>query len=96
LCFDDFAAEMALGCVVIEFALYLLEEKRFVLLQMLFEIGDRIELLLTIYLSALDDSWLSSLVALQVHFKMTRIFKTFTTKLAIVRPNGVRSSLMYL
>jgi hypothetical protein len=61
---------------------------------MLFELGNGNERLLAIDLGALDDSWLSSLVPLHVPLKRWGVLKTFATKLAIVRPNGVHLSPM--
>jgi hypothetical protein len=92
--FDHLAAELALVILSIEFRLMLLEEERFVIVQMLFEIRNRSELLLAAVLGALNDAWLSSLVEFHVLLKMYWRVKAFATKLAVVQTNKVHISAM--
>jgi hypothetical protein len=66
------------------------------IVQMYFEIGDRNESLLAVLLGALDDSWLSGLVELQVLLKVCVTVKALATKFAIVQPNGVHLSPMHI
>jgi hypothetical protein len=93
--FEYLAAELALKLISIDFRLILVENERFVIDgQMLFEIGDRSESLLAVVHCALDDSWLSSLVALHVPLKICRQIKAFATQLAAKQKNGVHISHM--
>jgi hypothetical protein len=87
--FDHLATELALKLLSIEFRGILLDEERFVIVQMLFEIRNRSELLLAVILGALDDSWLSSLVVLHVLLNIWGTVKACITQLANVRPNWV-------
>jgi hypothetical protein len=97
LAFDDLATELALKLLSIEFRLIVLEEETFVIVQHVFlEIGNRIELLLAVRYCALDDSWLSRLVALHVLLKIVGPIKTFATQLAGVQENWVHSFHMHL
>jgi hypothetical protein len=94
--FDDLATELALKLLSIAFRLILQEEERFVIVQMIFEIGCRSERLLAVFHCALDDSWLSSLVEFHVPLKIWRRCKIFATELAGVQENGVHISPVHM
>jgi cell shape-determining protein MreD len=70
--------------------------KIFVIGQMIFQLDVRSESLLALVLGALDDSWLSGLVELQVLLKVCVTVKALATKFAIVQPNGVHLSPMHI
>jgi hypothetical protein len=97
--FDVLAAELALKHFATAFSTafrgILPDDESFVIVQMIFQLGVRSESLLAVVLGALDDSWLSCVMALLVLRKVFVTVKAFATKLAIVRPNGVPLSPMH-
>jgi hypothetical protein len=94
--FEYLAAELALKLISIDFRLILLEEERFVIVKMFFEIGGRGKCLLTLLHCAFDDSWLSSLVEFHVLTKICGPIKAFVTQLAVAQENGVHFSPMHM